>query len=194
LSEDDFSQIENHFSSSQSQMSITREASPTTVQENIYRMPILRRFTIITRRTGAKYYDIYLTMERQEYYGRRGDYNWEAWQRNCDALSNIRYGAVAMDSEFFDVYERRFLQRLGAAAFFHQHGVECPKEAFEEQEEEARMLEVAEQAEAALALINIEEDAISLGSIDTISLSSSEIDQDLEEFVVDIGAWTETSN
>lgn len=138
-------------------MSIHRNSSPTTIT-----MPYLRRYCIITRREGAKAYDLYHTMMRLEWFRDQGIYRYDAVRRCLETLSGIREGRInAMDSMLFDPHfmpagrrDPMYPIRMHPAGWFFQHGVQVPMERFDEETWDIGCLEAADAAEALVAVRN----------------------------------------
>jgi hypothetical protein len=178
-------------------MPYIREDNPPS--PNAVNMPYLRRFCIITRRNGAKAYDLYETMNRQAYFRDNGRFRYDAASRNIETLMAIRAGEVnAMDSELWDVTLPQLGQygrapdRMNNAGWFFQHGVEVPMEVYDEQEWDLQAIDAAEQAEAAHALWNMWDlDNTLSDATETITLSSIS-DAEIEDLMNNpIEEWEE---
>ena len=123
----------------------------------------LRRYCIVTRRNGAQAYDLYDTMNRQAYFRDNGRFRFDAASRNIEALHRIRGGETpAMDAVFFEPHfvgrgidEPTEPMRMNTAAWWHQHGVRVPMDAFDNQEFEIQAVEAVDTIEVAHAIWNL---------------------------------------
>lgn len=148
-------------------------------------MPYLRRFCLITTRNGAKAYDLYETMNRQEYFRANGTFRHDAAKRNIATLMIIRgQDTPAMDCIFFDVSQpdprrpsTQALQVQQTAGWFFQHGVQVDMSIYDEQEWEVQAAERAADVDAALELAHFvwNETEGDVASVDTMPLEMDDV-------------------
>ena len=127
-----------------------RPPSPITVVDMVY-----RNFCIVTRRTGAKAYDIPATINSL-YHGRyAGTYRSDAISLCVDSLERVRTGAPAMEVELFEVSwyvgpisDPVIPIRMNNAGWWHAYGIEVPMHVFDN---ETYVIRDQQELEAAAA-------------------------------------------
>lgn len=149
-------------------------------------MPYLRRYVTVARLTGITAYDIYETMNRQEYFRQSGAFAWDAVDYNLRQLSRVRAGeAEPLEVGFFCPYptERTLTGSMKVITpndFWRTHGVPVDMAIYDESVWEQQAIEAANTIEDAHLLWNLWDDG-EASQAPTIALDQDE----MEEFMND---------
>ena len=140
----------------------------------------LQRYVNVQTRHGMKAYDLYETMNRQQYFKDNGVFRADAAQRNIEALMCVREGTInAMDAAYYHTHHEEnnniSLRCMGPQAFWKHHGVEVDMCAWHLQEQEREAQEIQEDAHLLWNLFDDWDDES--GETASVTLSDEEIEE-----------------